>query len=210
MKKKAKAFIFALSSVTVISALAATAYAGADKAPSKQQPSKETAVNALNSSTNVDVGTLNSPSDKSTNGVETKLEGKTITITPTEYTYDNSNKLTKSKSLSQAIEITPQAVINWPDQTIGYNTRLRLERSGGTMIVRKGVTARFTFSIKYRNSSYEAGFMDKNFNVLQVFADTKGAGGSFPYTPKEDVEGYFYIWNKAADDIEVEKISVDY
>lgn len=87
---------------------------------------------------------------------------------------------------------------------------MHFTRSGSTFIIREGVNARFSFYITSGNSHYECGFMDKDLNVLEVFADTYGVGVSFAYSPSSDVEGYFYIWNKSADSIGVKDIKLTY
>ncbi len=153
---------------------------------------------------------MQAPADVSADEVtETKLDGSPILFQPTEYYNDNNGSIVE-KSLGSLIEITPFSTVTWPAQTIIYNTRMHFARSGSPFIIRAGVTARFDFYITSGNSHYEVGFIDKDLNVLEVFVDAYGTGASVPYTPDTDVEGYFYIWNKSADDIEVDDITLTY
>lgn len=206
LKKKVKVLLASLVTISMvtITIISSNVYASPNKIPDKEVSA------TFSGDKKSAVGTLQSPADSSANEItETKLDGNPIMFQSVEYYYDNNNKKVENAE-GNIIEITPLSTITWSDQTIDYNTRMHFTRSGSTFIIRKGVTARFSFYITSGNSNYECGFMDKNLNVLEVLNDDYGVGGSFPYTPSSDVEGYFYIWNKSADSIGVKDIELSY
>lgn len=211
LNKKNKVLFVCIVMISIISI--STVYVNVYAASYNNLPDKEV-IAEMDGNIRTDIGpigSLKAPADESAEGgIEIKLDGSPIQFQLAEYKYDNDGSTIVKRYADSLQEITPFKTITWSDQTISYNTRMRFTRSGDTFIIRKGVTAIFSFKIKYQNSHFEAGFMDKDFNVLEVFSDRNGAGGSYPFTPDKDVEGYFYIWNKSADAIEVEEISLNY
>lgn len=206
LNKKVKVLLVSFTSIFILSVIiiSGNAYASSDKSPDKEVSADSTGVRKSTA------GSLQAPADVSADEVtETKLDGSPILFQLTEYYNDNNGSIVE-KSLGSVIEITPFSTITWPAQTINYNTRMHFTRSGSTFIIRAGVSARFEFYITSGNSSYEVGFMDKDLNVLEVIVDSFGTGASVSYTPDTDVEGYFYVWNKSAADIEVDDISLTY
>lgn len=104
-----------------------------------------------------------------------------------------------------------RGAVNWSDTVIPYNTRMKFTRSNGDpYIIRKGVTAYFKFGFS-GSDHVEVGFMDKDGDVLYTLLDEVITNGRIvSIEPKSDVEGYFYVWNKSADDIEITDITMIY
>lgn len=136
--------------------------------------------------------------------------GSTSTVKSNEL--ESINEMANSFCV-ETVALSPQerATVKWNDTTVPYNTRMKFTRSNGDpFIVRKGVEATFSFNLT-EPSNIEFGFMDDNGDVLEVIYDDElKVGLSLSYTPRKDVSGYFYVWNKSADDIYLEDISMQY
>lgn len=119
----------------------------------------------------------------------------------------------KSEVHSYAADgITPFATVTWPDTKIAYNTEMRFisSETGGYFIIRKGIQATFSFDIKGGNSeNFRVAWKDKNGNLTTLF-EGSASSKSVTYTPSSDVEGNFFVWNKAVAAITLTNISLSY
>lgn len=108
--------------------------------------------------------------------------------------------------------VTPFATVTWSNEVIGYNTEMRFISSytGGYFIIREGIQASFSFEISGGSSeNVRVAWKDKNGNTTVLF-DGSTSSKTVTYTPDEDVEGNFYIWNKSAAAITISKASLTY
>lgn len=130
----------------------------------------------------------------------------------------NSNSSKKSTATSsielneikniEAVEINDS--ITWGNTVAPYNTRMIFAQASGTpYIIPKGVQVNFKFNIDVQEH-VEVGFIDEESNVIYELSDGKIQEAYVHFTPEEEVLGYFYIWNKSADDIQVLNITMEY
>ncbi|WP_372631381.1 hypothetical protein [Cohnella sp.] len=205
MKKKHLTVVLALAITVVLATTAAYASVGS------KVPENEVVAKPVGSSTeNGNLGSLAAPADASASGTKTLLKtNNSIEFLPSVSKFDENN-VRSIQALGPPIVISPMAEISFGNVSIAYNTRTKFTQTNGdAWIIRKGVTARFKFELD-SNQHYEVGFMDKNYNVIEMFWDGEAAGINAPFTPQNDVEGYFYIWNKSAAAFTAKKITMTY
>jgi len=204
MKKK-KILKSAILSTAILGLTAATVYG----ASSSHTIFQDLEPNNNENTHDHDHGSLASPAIVEVSPqTSTNLNGVIRTYQPYVNIIEGS-QITKHTTGSSS-EIKPMVRITWPDTTIKYNTTMRFVKAGGEpWLIRKGVDAWFRFSMD-DNEHVEVGFMDKNGTKLKILKDEKIGGMGTYYTPTRDVEGYFYIQNKAAGAITVRNVWMEY
>lgn len=123
-----------------------------------------------------------------------------------------SEVLPKSEVYSVSKDYAPMGTIYWADTSIPYNTEMRFisSTSGGYFIIRSGITATFGFSIEGGSKeNFRVAFKDRSGNTTVLF-EGSASSKTVSYTPSEDTEGNFYVWNKGVDDITLTDISLSY
>lgn len=123
-----------------------------------------------------------------------------------------SEVLPESEVYSVSKDNVPMGTVYWPDTTIPYNTEMRFisSASGGYFIIRSGITATFGFSILGGSrENIRVAFKDRSGNTTVLF-EGSASSKTVSYTPSQDIEGNFYVWNKGVDNITLTDISLSY
>ena len=128
------------------------------------------------------------------------------------FTPAQSEALPESEVYSISKDHVPMGTVYWADTTIPYHTEMRFtsSASGGYFIIGSGITATFKFSIKGGSSeNIRVAFKNRSGNITVLFEGSASSKTVY-YTPSQDTEGNFYVWNKGVADITLTNISLRY
>lgn len=123
-----------------------------------------------------------------------------------------SEVLPESEVYSISNDNVPMGTVYWADTIIPYHTEMRFISSapGGYFVIGSGITATFGFSIKGGSSeNIRVAFKDKSGKTTVLFEGTASSKTVY-YTPSQDTEGNFYVWNKGVANITLTNISLSY
>jgi beta-lactamase regulating signal transducer with metallopeptidase domain len=123
-----------------------------------------------------------------------------------------SEVLPESEVYSISKDNVPMGTVYWADTTIPYHTEMRFISSapGGYFVIGSGITATFKFSIKGGSSeNIRIAFKDRSGNTTVLFEGSASSKTVY-YTPSQDTEGNFYVWNKGVANITLTNISLSY
>ncbi|MGI5920755.1 MAG: M56 family metallopeptidase [Syntrophomonadaceae bacterium] len=118
----------------------------------------------------------------------------------------------KSEVYSVSKDNVPMGTVTWADTTIPYHTEMRFISSApdGYFVIGSGITATFKFSIKGGSSeNIRVAFKDRSGNTIVLFEGSASSKTVY-YTPSQDTEGNFYVWNKGVANITLTNISLSY